>query len=262
MESKEGWNKSSSWRVLAGAAGDGNFSDERIIGKEGREVQEQLGGIWIHENADLAGMKKADIDTVKAYASRQMDIARPAYGRMVKKQKRHSIEVGTTNADTYLQSQTGNRRFWPIRITASIDLEKLKRDRLQLWGEAAYYQSHGESLVLDEALWAAAAAEQEARRVTDPWETALRVIPAQVTGFFDHEDQTIQILHLDHSREEEKVATADLLRCVLKIPPGAQRTEHSMRLANVMKHLGWERAINGYVTINKKRVKGYFRKAA
>ena len=58
LESDEGYNKSSAWRVLAG---DENFSDERIIGKESREVQEQLSAIWIHENADLAGLKKAEV---------------------------------------------------------------------------------------------------------------------------------------------------------------------------------------------------------
>src|SRR6516164_7535485 len=149
----------------------------RLIGKESREVQEQLSAIWIHENADLAGLRKAEVETVKAYASRQEDIARPAYGHFVKKQKRHSIEVGATNSSEHLQSQTGNRRFWPLRVLKSIEVEKLKRDRLQLWGEAAHYQSQGESLVLDKALWGEAGQEQEARRVRDPWEDLLRDMP-------------------------------------------------------------------------------------
>ena len=170
LEAPEGFNKSSAWQVLAG---EENFSDEKIIGKESREVQEQLAGIWIHENAELAGMKKAEVETVKAFASRTVDRARPAYGHFLKKQPRHSIEVGTTNSDEYLQSQTGNRRFWPMRVLRAIDLEKLKEDRLQLWGEAAHYQSEGESLTLDESMWADAGVEQEKRRVKDPWEAVL-----------------------------------------------------------------------------------------
>jgi hypothetical protein len=63
LEGPEGFTKSTAWRVLAG---DENFSDESIIGKNSREVQEQLAEIWIHENADLAGMKKAEVETVKA----------------------------------------------------------------------------------------------------------------------------------------------------------------------------------------------------
>jgi hypothetical protein len=174
LESKEGFNKSSAWSVLAGAE---NFSDQAIIGKDAKEVQEGLGSIWIHESADLAGMRKADIEAVKAFASRTTDIARPAYGRFVTKQPRHSIEVGTTNDSEYLQSQTGNRRFWPMEVLKSIDIEKLAADRLQLIGEAARYQSAGESLVLAEELWGAAGVEQEQRRTKDPWEDALATMP-------------------------------------------------------------------------------------
>ena len=49
------------------------------------------------------------------------------------------------------QSQTGNRRFWPLALRAPIDIDKLKRDRLQLWGEAAWLESRGESITLDDA---------------------------------------------------------------------------------------------------------------
>jgi hypothetical protein len=203
LESAEGFNKSTAIRVLAG---DENFSDESIIGKNSREVQEQLAEVWIHENADLAGMKKTEVETVKAYASRQTDRARPAYGHFLKKQQRHSIEVGTTNSDRYLQSQTGNRRFWPLRVLKSIDIAKLKRDRLQLWGEAAHYQSQGESLVLDEKLWGEAAVEQEARRVTDPWEDNLRNMP-QLTpyGYWKdgvHHEGTRTIIYYDEYEEK------------------------------------------------------------
>jgi len=260
LESVEGFNKSTALRVLAG---DENFSDENIIGKNSREVQEQLAEIWIHENADLAGMKKTEVETVKAYASRMVDIARPAYGHFQKRQKRHSIEVGTTNSDSYLQSQTGNRRFWPVRVLKSIDIAKLKHDRMQLWGEAAHHQSQGESLVLDEALWGAAAVEQEARRVTDPWEDVLRDIPEVAVvreykdGFWREKDE--QIIHRGDGAGEDRVAAADILEYLLKIPPGTQQTGHSMRLSTVMRKLGWERPINGNVTIGGKRVKGYFR---
>ena len=56
-----------------------------------------------------------------------------------------------------------------------------------------------------------------------------------------------------------RVAAADILEYLLKIPPGSQQTGHSMRLSTVMRKLGWERPINGNVTIGGKRVKGYFR---
>jgi predicted P-loop ATPase len=258
LESGEGFNKSTAWRVLAG---DENFSDESIIGKNSREVQEQLAEIWIHENADLAGMKKAEVETVKAYASRATDIARRAYDRFVTKQKRHSIEVGTTNADQYLQSQTGNRRFWSLQVLKPIDIDKLRCDRLQLWGEAAHYQSQGESLVLDEALWGKAGVEQEARRITDPWEDKVRDMPeiAEISYLKNGFWRTKEVPIIYREGEQLRVAAADILEHILKIPAANVRSEHSMRMSTAMRKLGWERPNNGNVTVGGKRVKGYFK---
>jgi predicted P-loop ATPase len=263
LESKEGFNKSSAWMVLAG---DENFSDERILGKESREVQEQLSGIWIHENADLAGMKKADIESVKAYASRQTDIARPAFGHFVVKQPRHSIEVGTTNSSEYLQSQTGNRRFWPLEVLKSIDIEKLRRDRMQLIGEAASYQAAGESVVLDESMWGDAGIEQEQRRVKDPWEDILANIPVwhkEIRGFSESKEPIEHlVLVIHHEGVLEIVSAADIMKYMLDISIAHQTPATAMRLSTVMKQLGWDRYKNGQVTINGVRQKGYFRSGA
>jgi hypothetical protein len=237
MESPEGFNKSSAWALLAG---EGNFSDASILGHNGREVQEQLAGIWIHENPELAGMKKAEAEVIKAFASRQVDRARPAYGHFLVAQPRHSIEVGTTNSDSYLQSSTGNRRFWPIRVERSIDLKKLKRDRLQLWGEAATLQAKGEALTLDEALWAAAAIEQEARRVQHPWEAQLAkmiVVPTSPEGVPGGR-QGYMVLTRE-ADGELRVHTRDIFEHVLKLPNVQMNRGHSMALLEAMKLQGW-----------------------
>jgi predicted P-loop ATPase len=260
LESKEGWNKSSAWEGLAGKE---NFSDQSILGANSREVQEQLAEIWIHENSELDGMRKADVNSVKAFASRTTDIARSAYGHFVTRQKRHSIETGTTNeSNEYLQSQTGNRRIWPLAVRSMIDIEKLRRDRLQLWGEAARFESAGESLVLDEELWPAAGEAQEQRRIHDPWEDILEYMPPQVV--YPNIDPTknatiIEIIHHMDVDKQQRVSSSDLLEHVLKIPRGMQNHGHGMRLATVMKLLGWLRTSNRKVTIGAQQVYGYFK---
>jgi predicted P-loop ATPase len=259
LESKEGFNKSTAWRVLAG---DDNFSDESIIGKESKEVQEQLADVWIHESADLAGMRKADVETVKAYASRQEDRARAAFAHFLKRQPRHSIEVGTTNSKEYLQSQTGNRRFWGMEVRKSIDIEKLKRDRMQLIGEAARCHSKGESVVLDEALWPDAAVEQEKRRTKEPWEDILAYTPIHRREQYIHDGVMVErvtpIIHFTDD-QMEVVATTDLMEHMLKIPVERQNHANAMKVSNAMKQLGWQRHDNGKVTIGGRRVQGYFR---
>lgn len=266
LEGPEGWNKSSFWRALAG---DEFFSDESVLGRQSREVQEQLSGIWIHENAELAGMRKAEIETVKSFASRQEDSARPAYGRVLKRQPRRCISVGTTNADTYLQSQTGNRRFWPLKVLAPIDIAKLKADRLQLLGEAATYETQGELLTLDPSLWGAAAIEQEARRVTDAWEDILDHLPTHAVE--DHQGH-VECFHLAEGEPEqreyirivhredgyEKVSSANIIRYALQIRNDRVDKNVSMRLSTVMQRLGWERP-TGKLTIAGNQVRGYRR---
>jgi hypothetical protein len=241
LEGPEGWNKSSAWAVLAG---EGNFSDERIIGRDSREVVEQLAGIWIHENADLAGMRKAEVETVKAYASRQVDRARPAYGHFLVEQPRHSIEVGTTNNDEYLQSQTGNRRFWPMRMERRIDLGQLRAARLQLWGEAAAADTAGESITLDEALWGDAAIEQEARRVRDPWEEALaNLSPVTLRTGVLAGVGAIGFGIVQVVGDEWRVSSKEIFGTALGLPAHILDDRHAKRLANVMRALGWSRAL-------------------
>jgi predicted P-loop ATPase len=144
-----------------------------------------------------------------------------------------------------LQSQTGNRRFWPLAC-GKIDIKALRRDRLQLLGEAAHYESEGESLVLDEALWPDARDEQEKRRVKHPWEDILANIPEVRDNCDFHQPAKKKNALIRYTREEngvtfEEVAGVDLLTHVLHIPEGQQRRDHSMQLATVMKLLGWER---------------------
>jgi predicted P-loop ATPase len=83
-----------------------------------KTAAEKLQGFWILEIGELAGMKKADIDKVKAFISRQDDKYRASFGRRVTPHPRQCIFIGTTNSENgYLRDITGNRRFWNIKVT-------------------------------------------------------------------------------------------------------------------------------------------------
>jgi predicted P-loop ATPase len=226
-------------------AGKEYFNDQSILGVSGREAQEQREGVWMYEHADLQGMRKTEVEKVKADASRQEDRARPAYGRVREDRPRRSIDWGTTNDDEYLQSQTGNRRFWPVKV-GRIDIEAVRRDREQLLGEAATYEAAGESITLDPSLWGDAGEAQEQRRVKDPWEEILAANTAHIHNNGDG---------------YECAASAELLEHVLTIPRWQQNSSHTRRLALSMKHIGWMTNRSGRVTIDGKQVRGYIRPA-
>ena len=109
---------------------------------------------------------------VKAFLSRSTDRARMAYDRTVTDARRQCVIIGTTNSQQYLRDLTGNRRFWPVRVLR-FDLEALKRNRDQLWAEAAAREASGASIRLPEELWPAAAREQQERVVENPFISVL-----------------------------------------------------------------------------------------
>ena len=165
FESPEGRGKSTAIEILAGGE---NFSDQHILGLPGREQQEAMTGVWLYEIADMTGLKRAEVEHVKAFASRKIDRARPAYGRFRVDRPRRTIFFATTNDDDYLKAQTGNRRFWPVP-TGRIDLDALRRDRDQLWAEARACENRGELIALPERLWRAASEMQAERLEGDEW---------------------------------------------------------------------------------------------
>ena len=128
-----------------------------------KTAAEKLQGYWILEIGELAGMKKADIDKVKAFISRQDDKYRASFGRRVNSHPRQSIFFATTNEQNgYLRDNTGNRRFWPIKTpgTGSKKAWELTSDEVkQIWAEVKVLAEKGESLFIDDKLIAEAAEE-------------------------------------------------------------------------------------------------------
>lgn len=165
LEGPQGAGKSSAIRILAG---DDNFSDQSILAASDREQQEAFRGVWIHEIAELAGIRRTDVERIKQFARRTQDRARPAYGRMRQDMKRRGIFVATTNEDDYLKEY--DRAFWPVRV-GMIDLEGLARDRDQLWAEAAFCEARGDTLALDRKWYAIASITQAERHEDDAWQT-------------------------------------------------------------------------------------------
>jgi Virulence-associated protein E-like domain/Bifunctional DNA primase/polymerase, N-terminal/Primase C terminal 2 (PriCT-2) len=218
FESREGKGKSTAIEILAGS---GCFSDQHILGVPSREQQEAMSGVWLYEIADMTGMKKTDIEQVKAFASRKVDRARPAYGRYRVDRPRVTILFATTNDSEYLKSQTGNRRFWPV-VTGHVDLDGLRLDRDQIWAEAAACEARGDSIGLPERLWAAASSEQEKRMETDSWQDCIVNYLAQ-TGKTDTTTHEVLVDNQFMRMEPSRIG----------------RTEQ-MRAGNVLRQLGFE----------------------
>jgi predicted P-loop ATPase len=193
-----------------------------------QDQQEAVQGVWIYEIGELEGLSKAEVTKVKVFASKTHDRARPAYGRHREDRPRRCIFVATTNDDKYLRDTIGNRRFWPFKVP-KIDLDAIRRDRDQLWAEAAAMEAMGEALVIPEELWPEATKQQLARMEIDPWEDIL----AKRRGELEERDEVDKrnfVCATDKNCGPEwRVSTNYLLSRALLIPKERQTNNHTKR---------------------------------
>ena len=230
LESPQGTNKSTFLNLLA--MEDAWFTDDLPLTAESKEVIERTAGKWIVEAAELSGMKKNDIETLKSFLSRKCEVARLSYDRMTSERPRHFIVIGTTNSQYYLKDTTGNRRFWPVRVKG-FNLEAIKRDRTQLWAEAAQLETEGVSIRLDPNLWALAAKAQEKRRVDDPWEQVVTTTLGDIQG---------------------RIKVEDVWQ-IVQVPINRRTQFENERIGEVMKRLGFERHQAGVVVDGVKKIR-------
>lgn len=167
LNGPQGMGKSSFFAKLGGKW----FSDSLTIGDmKDKTAPEKLQGQWILELGELAGLKKVDVETVKAFITRQDDKFRHSYGYSVEDHPRQCIIVGSTNnEDGFLRDITGNRRFWPVTCSR----ESLYRPWQvadvveQIWAEAFLLYQKGEPLFLTDDVEKLAEAEQSGALESD-----------------------------------------------------------------------------------------------
>lgn len=157
--------------LIAKLGGDWYSDSLSLTDMNDKTAAEKLQGYWILEIGELAGMKKADIDKVKAFISRQDDKYRASFGRRVTPHPRQCIFFGTTNSQNgYLRDITGNRRFWTVKTPGTGRLKPwqlTKEDVQQIWAEVLVLVERGEKLYLDSDLEVLSQAEQSAAMEQD-----------------------------------------------------------------------------------------------
>ena len=136
-----------------------------------KTAAEKLQGYWIMEIGELAGMRKADLDKVKAFISRQDDKYRASFGRRVTPHPRQCVFFGTTNSQNgYLRDITGNRRYWNVKVPGNGKYKPWDMDEdtvKQIWAEVMVYAKAGEKLYLSPELEDYAKEEQRAAMERD-----------------------------------------------------------------------------------------------
>ena len=245
--------------LIAKLAGEW-FSDSLNLGDtKDKTAAEKLQGYWILEIGELAGLKKAEVETLRSFLSRQNDIYRAAFGKRATPHLRQCVFFGTTNAESgYLRDTTGNRRFWPVKTPGSGKKQSWNlthEEILQIWAEALVYVRQGEKLYLSPEMDALAKDEQREAMESDEREGLVReyldtLLPERWAEMDLFERRNF-LTGSDFGGLQEKgtvkrtnVSNMEIwCECFGKERANLRRTD-SNELTGILARLGWKRADN------------------
>ena len=219
-DTRQGTGKSTMCRFLA--LNDSWYTDSIGNMSDSKSVFELMRGKWIVELGELLAVRRAqDVETIKAFISRQSQDYRQPYGTFAENHPRQCIFIGTSNKPQFLpEDKTGNRRFLPVICNGDkaaahpLDNEEETRAFIeQCYAEALTIgAAEGYPLVLDAKLSDELLKIQEA---ATPDDTRVGMIQA----FLDnHESMTIVCSRLiwdsvfsgENNREPKKYELDDI----------------------------------------------------
>ena len=245
--------------LIAKLAGEW-FSDSLNLGDtKDKTAAEKLQGYWILEIGELAGLKKAEVETLRSFLSRQNDIYRAAFGKRATPHLRQCVFFGTTNAESgYLRDTTGNRRFWPVKTPGNGKKQSWNlthEEILQIWAEALVYVRQREKLYLSAEMDALAKDEQREAMESDEREGLVReyldtLLPERWAEMDLFERRNF-LTGSDFGGLQEKgtvrrasVSNMEIwCECFGKERANLRRTD-SNELTGILARLGWKRADN------------------
>jgi predicted P-loop ATPase len=228
----------------------GKWYSDSLASVTGKEAYEQLQGVWLIEMGELSAAKKADVDALKHFITKQEDIFRSAYGRRTEAHPRQCIFLGTTNDYECLRDTTGGRRFWPINVgKGKNDMwQDLNVD--QVWAEAVQAFNAGEKLFLPQELEDYANMVQAEHTVeSDKAGMIYEYLETHLPEDWDDMDLSERRLFLsgDFTRGEGKVKRSKV--CAIEVwceclngDPKQLTTAQSREIRSILDHArGWSR---------------------
>lgn len=107
---------------------------DAMVDPRDKDSVSQVIAYWIVELGEIgATFRKADIDALKAFITRDHDTMRRPYGEGDKRYPRRTALIASVDQTIYLHDTAGNRRFWTIPCTSINSYHTI--DMQQLWAE-------------------------------------------------------------------------------------------------------------------------------
>lgn len=238
LKGHQGLLKSTGLKALAG----GEWFTSTHANSD-KDFLQNVHSCWIYELAELESITNAkQAGALKNLITTATDVFRPPYGRTPERTDRQSVFCATVNKDQFLRDDTGNRRFWvvPIEGSKQLDRDAIATARDAIWKAAVLAHEAGELPMLSEELEAISADQNEDYNEQDAW---VGMVQAWMDGDplvkWNHEagDPSTSIY-----KATEAFTSAEILFSAGLRPPNGITKADEMRLAEVLRSLGFERS--------------------
>ena len=228
LEGGQGLGKSTLARLL----GVDWFADTGLVLGD-KDSYQNLQGVLVYEWGELDSLTRSEVTKVKQFISSQKDRFRASFDRRPKDYPRQVVFIGTTNESHYLSDPTGNRRFWPVRVTRFINLDWLRDNLQQMFAEALHCLAAGERYHPTQA---------EQRDLFDPQQlerTVENALESAIRRYLYDEDQKVNMNGLNGAFVTE-ITLADLLSA-LGISVDKQTQVLTKQASAALGRMAWER---------------------
>jgi putative DNA primase/helicase len=212
LQGPQGAGKSSFFALLGGLW----FSDTPIV-PGNKDAYDACRNHWIIEWPEIDRIK--DHATTKAFITSQVDSWRRVFQMNEEKHPRRCVFVGTTNKDSFLNDDTGSRRYHVLRITRAIDHALIDRDRV--WAEAVAMAAAGKPHWLSHDEDRARAASNADVQVEERWQWLVEKWLAKA--------------------RPEAVTINQVLEMAVQLPPERWANTDLQEVGRILKRLGYER---------------------
>ena len=196
--------------------------------KKDEDIARSLRGKLVGEIAELRGLHSRDAETIKAWVSRRFEEWTPKYMEHGTRFARRLLLIGTGNKDGFLDDETGERRWLPMRV-GQVDVAGIVADRDQLWAEARHmFRKAG---VAWQDAYTLGSAEHGKFKITDSWDDA--VIAWLSRDGMDGET--------GKPRSAGRVRVSEVLTGAIKLDVSRQGKSEEMRIGKILTRLGFRR---------------------
>lgn len=218
----QGEGKSSLIRALAPKFGDmetyRDINIEQLL-KDDTSAR-ALRGCLVANMDEMRNFSKREAAEAKAALSRTRESYTPKYLETRSEFGRQCVIYATNNHTEFLDDDTGNRRYYTLTVQR-INIEWFKTHRDQLWAQGiSQFKATGQA-----------------------WQEAARVAPKHVKKHEVHDVWEDRIADYLETQMAKHIGIEEVLTNAIQMPVSKQARSDELRVAKVLRQLGWERKV-------------------